>query len=123
LETGKRLWHVIAPAGIGRLDDIAVADDEWIYLYSLDVGPWRERERGGHRISVIDVESGKTLHVWWSSQSIPAPRPGRLVEMGGEIYFFTDSEFSRIDRSDVEARRHGWADPSAPAPPGISQRM
>ena len=116
LRSGESMWKRPAIDWAQRHGG-AVLDRAWIYLYEWE--PDDERGRGGgHDISVLDLESGDLLHVWRSSRGArrisPPLSPARLLAIRGEIYFLTEAEFARIDRSDVESHVGGWDDPHAP---------
>ncbi|MEZ5063436.1 MAG: hypothetical protein R3B81_01825 [bacterium] len=108
LATGRQSWRVADAARADRLNDLAVAAGDWIYLYELELTSGTEQVSGAHKISVRSVASGEVVYVWRGQAEAPPPRAGRILEVAGEIYFLTDSEFARVDPMDVETEAHGW---------------
>ena len=106
--TGESPWRTPAPKDLMRRYEIAAGQEDWVFVYDLEISRRRERDIGRHKIAVLNAADGDTLHVWRSSDSSPPPEAGRILHIDDVVYFVTRSDFARLDREDVLAGRYGW---------------
>jgi hypothetical protein len=106
LRTGRSVWWTKASEVSTSSYQMAATDQDWIFLCSQELDRRQDREKAHHVITVVNAADGDTLHVWKSSSA--ALEPGRLLRVGESVYFFTPSEFTRLDREAISAGRYGW---------------